>query len=235
MSHVFLLQESDDKDLGPSPQVNVEPMENAEEGIGEYGVLVEDAPLVPSKKDQQIAKILEKANKEGTCVLNWPGSDTQAETEFDMSKKIFAGAFPWLFPGGVGDYHEFRELDIKASEWAEKLIMYQDGRFATDKTFGFYVLNFCTRRRNQHSGNFFVKTFRSGKEPDVDSIRQQMQEGNYAFVNEISYWAHNVVGSDSYWRSKKNDLYTWISHHIEMKNGVPNFFNWPNIMRLIEE
>ena len=67
--------------------------------------------------------------------------------------------------------------------------------------------------------------------------------GNEKFRKEISYFSKQIKGSDSYWRSKRNELYTWIAYHIEKGNGAPNFFctlscaeyYWQDIFRLIEE
>ena len=227
-------------DLGPSPKVNVFPtVDQSDER--EYGVFMEDSPVLPSTEDREIADKLTVQTAKNSVVLNWPEVNEEAESEYD--RKIFAGAFPWLFPGGIGDYKEFRDFKITAAEWAKRLVLYKDGRFATDKIFSFYVLNYVTRRRNQDQGNFFVKKFRTGKETDVESIKERIRNGDLSFVNEISYWAQSVVGSDAYWRSKKTELYTWISHHIEMGNGAPNFFitlscaehHWPDILRLVGE
>lgn len=52
-----------------------------------------------------------------------------------------------------------------------------------------------------------------------------------------------MKGSDSYWRKKRSELYTWINHHVEMGNGPPNFFitlscaeyHWPDIIRLVKD
>jgi hypothetical protein len=36
--------------------------------------------------------------------------------------KLFCLAFPWLFPGGMGDIKESRERDVDIGEWAENLL-----------------------------------------------------------------------------------------------------------------
>ncbi len=49
----------------------------------------------------------------------------------------FCLAFPWLFPGGIGDIKESRLYELELSNWAENLLYYQDGRFAKDKLWCF--------------------------------------------------------------------------------------------------
>jgi len=58
-------------------------------------------------------------------------------------------AFPWLFPGGIGDIKESREYDIDIADWAQNLLFYKDGRFAKDNLWCFFVLNYIQRHRNK--------------------------------------------------------------------------------------
>ena len=175
-------------------------------------------------------------------VLNWPSVSNTAVSEL-TDERIFPLAFPWLFPGGVGDVKDFRQRNLPADEWAKRLIMYEDARFATDKIFCFYVLNYCVRRRNRNSGNFFVNRFSSGCSGDVESLREAILEGKSGFVNEITYFNKIIEGSDSYWRFKRDELHSWINHHVEVGSGRPSYFItlscaeyfWLDIMRLIKE
>ena len=38
------------------------------------------------------------------------------------------------------------------------------------------------------------------------------------------YFGKVVPGSNAYWRSKKAELYSWISQHIEKGRGPPSIF-----------
>ena len=71
---------------------------------------------------------------------------------------IFSNAFPWLFPGGIGDLDE-NKLSIPgyAAKWLKTMILYFDGRFCKDPTFCFYALNFKQRHQNSSSGAFFYQ------------------------------------------------------------------------------
>lgn len=216
-----------------------------------FGVYASSVPAVPSTEDTEIASVLTAALNQarelgdpGADVrLSWPNIGDSALSEYDPDTKIFACAFPWLFPSGVGDFLDFREHNIGVAEWAKNLIMYEDNRFVKDKMFSFFVLNYVTRRRNQSSGNFFVKKFSHNDDSDLQSLKQSIRNGDHSFVHEISYFGKQVVGSDSYWRNKRSELYTWINHHVEMGNGPPTYFltlscaeyHWPDIMRLVQE
>ena len=234
------LEELDD--IGPSPKINMNPVHESDFHVTHNGILVEDAPVLPSDEDRHIAGILENAESGKEIFLNWPSVSNKAISEL-TEEKIFPLAFPWLFPGGIGDIKDFRQRKLTADEWAKRLIMYEDARFATDKIFCFYVLNYCVRRRNRNSGNFFVNRFSSGCNGDVESLRDAIIEGKSNFVNEIAYFSKDVIGSDGYWRFKRNELHSWINHHVEVGNGRPSYFItlscaeyfWPDIIRLVKE
>ena len=229
-------------DIGPSPAVNVAPRESEDVNITYNGVLLEDSPLMASKIDRELAGIIESANTNGDVVLNWPSIGETAVNELG-NNKIFTLAYPWLFPGGVGDFRDFRKRNINPGYWAKRLIQYEDARFAVDKFFCFYALNYTTRRRNHDRGNFFLNKFASGCNEDIDSLREAIANGKSNFINEISYFCKEIPGSDGYWRFKRDELHTWINHHVERGNGMPSFFitlscadyYWADIIRLVKE
>jgi hypothetical protein len=68
-------------------------------------------------------------------------------------------AFPWLFPGGIGDIKESREYDIDIADWAQNLFFYKDGRFDKDNLWCFFVLNYIQRHRNKSQSRWFVSDF----------------------------------------------------------------------------
>jgi hypothetical protein len=164
-----------------------------------------------------------------------------AESEYDATANIFPKAFPWLFPGGVGDVLAYRDFPMEPDDWAQTLLYYYDGRFARDKFWTFYALNFVERRRNQKRGTFFVNTFSNEKEKTLEEIVEEIKGGRTAWLEKISYYSANIKGSSAYWRSRRNEVYSWISHHVGEGHGPPNYFItfscaeywWDDIRRLI--
>jgi len=90
--------------------------------------------------------------------INWPTREVKPIYEFSNTK-LFCLAFPWLFPGGVGDIKECRKYELEITDWAQNLLYYQDGRFAKDKLWSFFTLNYIYRRRNYSQSQWFVKDF----------------------------------------------------------------------------
>ncbi len=68
--------------------------------------------------------------------MSWPTRDVKPTNDFS-DKQIFCKAFPWLFPGGIGDINDIRKTALTEADWAENLLHYEDGRFARDKLWCF--------------------------------------------------------------------------------------------------
>ena len=117
-----------------------------------YGIVFDDpAAQLPQTKDNAVTETLQDLPD----TMNFPYVSSQPCNEFDESEKIFCKAFPWLFPGGVGDIHDFNN-GLSIEDWLKKLILYEDGRFAADKAFCFYALNYLQRRKNMDQGSYYV-------------------------------------------------------------------------------
>jgi len=168
----------------------------------------------------------------------------EPEDEYD-GIPIFSNAFPWLFPGGIGDInYNKRKENGYIQKWAATMVHYYDGRFVKDNTWCFYALNYLQRHQNNISGGFFVRDFiKTNKPNDIDELKRQVQSGDYSFIEKLIYFSSKIRGSDSYWRLKKSQLYTWTYWHIEQGHGPPTLFitlscaehYWPDIKRLLQD
>ena len=153
-----------------------------------------------------------------------------------------------MFPGGVGDFNDFREKNVSLRNWIQRLMYYEDGRFARDKIFGFFIMNYYMRHQNQDHGHFYVNSFYPGCRggtaiESLEELQEAVANGDTSFLDRIQYFGSKVVGSTSYWNSKRSELRSWINHHVEAGNGTPSFFItlscaeyfWPDVMRLLNE
>ena len=123
-------EQTDDRDLGParSQVIDVEDKEQAYST--EFGLFPEKFAALPKEKDQKVVDIVQQAKKQCDSSLEFPyvAADPISETE-----GIFVKVFPWLFPGGRGDYGDLVDRKYTMQEWACDLIHYQDSKFAEDK------------------------------------------------------------------------------------------------------
>lgn len=229
-------------DLGPIPVSGLHENFNGE-NIRDFGYIDESGQGNVPPEDQQITCELQEAvrtakQKEKICV-RWPTRDLKPLSEFGPAK-IFAMAYPWLFPGGIGDV---RDYPGSPKEWGEHMLLYEDGRFTKDKFFTFFAMNYVARNRNNSSGGWFVKEFNKGGPANLSELKQTISDGDTRFVNSLTYYSKCVKGSTAYWHQKRSELYTWINHHVEMGDGPPTMFitlscgeyYWPDVIALLKE
>jgi hypothetical protein len=152
--------------------------------------------------------------------------------------------FPWLYPRGNGDFNEDQKIDIRVKDCASQQLHLADGRFAKDKTWCFFALNYAERRSNMTQGRWFVKNIIHSEDvPDMETLKEKLRNNDTKFIEKLQYFARFVHGSDSYWRNKRAELVSWIGHHVEEGNGPPYLFitvlcaeyHWKDIERLLNK
>ena len=229
-------------DLGPAIAQTLTPQQQSDY-VGAFGYLDEGRTTEMSDENKTINDELQAAvnssSKRSEIVMDWPAVSKLPVSEFG-SKKIFCMAFPWLFPGGIGDIKDFPG---DMGKWGSMLLHYEDGRFARDKVFCFYALNYITRHRNNSSGKWFVEKFHSNCPETLADLKSEIANGNTSFVNNLTYYSQRVKGSTPCWHGKRSELYTWINHHVDSGNGAPMYFitlscaefQWVDIIRLIKD
>ena len=238
------LNTTKNSDMGPSPRVTID-TEGDGTFLPTFGYVDMGGRCTVSTKDKNINDVLQEcvsqSPKKKEITVDWPAVSTTPVNEYSQ-KKIFALAFPWLFPGGEGDVRDYPGSN-KEGAWGKHLLYYEDGRFARDKIFSFYALNYITRMRNNSSGKWFVDKFQQNCPETLGDLKESIEKGDTKFVNSLTYYNKRVRGSSAYWYQKRSELYTWINHHVERGNGAPTFFItlscaehfWPDIIDLISE
>jgi hypothetical protein len=89
-------------------------------------------------RTEEDARLLEdirnsKAGKEKGATIKWPAFGGSPIYEYG-EKRVLCMLFPWLYPGGNGDFSESIKVDIGVKDWARQQLFVADGRFAKDKT-----------------------------------------------------------------------------------------------------
>ena len=211
-----------------------------------YGSILDTDIITHNENDITVIEELKSACNIDKLypVINFPAVSKEPEDEYD-GLPIFSNAFPWLFPGGIGDINCNKKKEFGyVQRWASIMVYYFDGRFVKDGTWCFYALNYVQRHQNNLSGGFFVREFiKKNKPSNIDELKKQIQTGDNTFIEKLIYFSTKIRGSDSYWRLKKSQLYTWVYWHIEQGHGPPTLFitlscaeyYWPDVTRLLEE
>jgi hypothetical protein len=79
--------------------------------------------------------------------IGFPYISQEPIEEYDKSEKLYCKEFPWLYPGGVGDINSMHNEAIDLDQWIQHLLHYQDGRFARDKMWCFFALNYSQQKK----------------------------------------------------------------------------------------
>jgi hypothetical protein len=204
--------------------------------------LLPEDRLIHNEILKEIDDEIDRSKKKKDISVQWPNSGPIPINEFSTNR-LFVRAYPWLFPGGIGDVRDFPSEAGGAKQWGKNLLYYQDGRFTKDKFFLFYSLNYITRQRNASSGNWFIREFSNGGPSTLSELKDSIRKGDTLFVNRLNYFNRCIKGSSPFWFSKRQELYTWINHHVEKGHGAPNYFitlsccehYWVDIINLLKE
>jgi len=231
-----------DDDLGPAPEQAISP-KLGNEDVEAFGFIDEGGVAHLSADDQiinnELQSTVEETKQSDRITVDWPAVSDVPINEYG-STRIFAQAFPWLFPGGIGDV---KDHPGSISDWGKQLLYYEDGRFAADKIFSFFAMNYIVRHRNSSSGRFFIENFQKNRPETLQELQDSIRAGDTSFVNSLTYYNKRVKGSNPYWIGKRSELYTWINHHVEAQNGAPTFFItlscaeyfWKDVIELLKD
>ena len=91
-----------------------------------------------------------------------------------------------------------------------------------DKTFIFHAVDMLQRHKCNSSGAWFMKRHFNEGIPNFEEFKEKIQNNETKFIEKIQHFSKKIEGSDSYWRSKRDELYSWIEHHLSQGNGAPN-------------
>jgi hypothetical protein len=61
-----------------------------------------------AEEDNELCDVI-KVGTKSVPSLPWPYVSPDPVNEYDTTEKLFCKAFPWLFPGGVGDFNDYRD------------------------------------------------------------------------------------------------------------------------------
>ena len=222
-------------------------MEDNQESMEFQGSVPNDYNSKGNNDDKSMLNDLltasQKVDKDITALM-FPFVDETPVNEY-KTKGLFADAYPWLFPSGSGDITRHKlPGEKKAYEWTEMLMRWKDGRFLRDPLFVFHIPNYVQRHINNNSALYFVKTFISDSNITVTQIQEQIEKRDLSFINKLmAFSGSKIKGSDGWWRDRKYELDSWISHHLREGNGPPTLFLtlscaeywWPDLCQLIQD
>lgn len=197
--------------------------------------------------DKDIFDELNEAEREKNdkySMAKFPEISEEAICEY--SEDILPNVFPHLYPGGIGgsnnNYTSTNEQSLH--KYAKRLLNYEDGRFANDSIWSYYVLDMIQRSKNNNNGNYIIKDGFLGETcASLDELKEKINDGDLSWIELIRNYSKRIRGSDNYWRSKRAEVETWINYHVEHGHGAPTLFLtlscaenwWSDLKRILKE
>ncbi|XP_053391813.1 uncharacterized protein LOC128554571, partial [Mercenaria mercenaria] len=212
---------------GPAPD-QLDPGETDGETVS--GVLLPDRPLNLHQAVQEVVSDVlgencnVSVNRKGTVTIPWPSRGNAALSEF-TTQFFFTLAFPCLFPYGSGDFHINRPRTCSSlADWAEHLLWYLDGRFASHQYFKFVVHNMIMHKSAIEKGNFIVRQQLGDQHITVSNLKDSIKNGDDTLSKKIVYLSATLRGTSQYWAQRAKELQALTHYNISKGLGLPSIF-----------
>jgi hypothetical protein len=133
---------------------------------------------LPTEEDDRLLENIRKskAGKGKGATINWSAFSESPISEYG-EKRVLCMMFPSLYPVGNGDFNKCRPVDIIVKNWARQHMFLDHGRFAKDKTWCLYALNYAESRRNMTQGQLFVNNLLHSWEVQcIDTLKDKLKK-----------------------------------------------------------
>jgi ATP-dependent DNA helicase PIF1 len=119
--------------------------------------------------------------------------------------RLFAMAFPTLYPTGKADFNEPRIRKVSLKEYARHLLCFTDGRFGRHPRWRFLVFNILMRRKAGASARFYVSKVPDMKGLTREELAELLQKTD-TILPTIVRQGSSLIGTRPYWKNRSNTL-----------------------------
>ena len=119
--------------------------------------------------------------------------------------RIFAMAFPTLYPTGQADFNTPRLRKVDLYDYAQHLMRFHDGRFGRHPRWRFFVFNILMRRKANSSARFYVSKASGLKDMTRDELTAALL-ADEGLLRQIVRQGSHLNGTRPFWRNKSNGL-----------------------------
>jgi len=119
--------------------------------------------------------------------------------------RIFAMAFPTLYPTGQADVNVPRLRKVDLNDYARHMMCYHDGRFGRHPRWRFFVFNLQMRRKASSSGRFYVSKASGLKDLSRDELAEALLTDE-TLLPQIVRQGSGLSGTRPFWRNKSDSL-----------------------------
>ena len=120
-------------------------------------------------------------------------------------ERLFAMAFPTLYPTGRADFNTARERKVDLNDYARHMMCYHDGRFGSHPRWRFLIFNLLMRRKASNSARFYVSKASGLKDLNREELTEALQTDE-SLLSHIVRQGFMLTGTRPFWRNKGTSL-----------------------------
>jgi hypothetical protein len=125
--------------------------------------------------------------------------------EASGNDRLFAMAFPTLYPTGAADFNCPRLRKVDLSDYARHLLCFHDNRFGRHPRWRFLIFNILMRRKSARTACFYVSKASGLKDMTREELTDALQADSH-LVDQVVRQGSVLTGTRPFWRNKSNSL-----------------------------
>jgi hypothetical protein len=125
--------------------------------------------------------------------------------EFCDTQRLWAMAYPTLFPWGAADFRSRRTHTVKLKQWGQHLLKWHDGRFARHPRFRYMLFDMLNRQRSSTQARYVVNNAKDLSRLSFEEFQERLSADS-GFVDNVARAGSNLLGTRPYWARVRSDL-----------------------------
>ena len=121
------------------------------------------------------------------------------------NERLFAMAFPTLYPTGAADFNCPRLRKVELADYARHLLCFRDGRFGRHPRWRFLTFNIIMRRKAAKAARFYVSKASGLKDMNREELTAALQADSQ-LIDLVVRQGSELTGTRPFWRNKSNSL-----------------------------
>ena len=139
--------------------------------------------------------------------------------EWRRTKRIFAMAFPSLYPNGVGDPFDSRARKVGLKEYGAHMLRLKNRRFGQHPRFRFLLFNMYMRGQANNRARWTVDNDEHLDKMSLEQLQERLQESE-SLLSKVVRSGASLLGTRPFWRSRGADL---EAHARGIRDASPVF------------
>jgi ATP-dependent DNA helicase PIF1 len=120
-------------------------------------------------------------------------------------ERIFAMAFPTLYPTGQADFNAAQERKVDLNDYAQHMMCYHDRRFRQHPRWRFLIFNLLMRQKASNLARFYVSKASGLKDLICEELTEALQTDE-SLLPQIVHQGSTLSSTCPFWRNKGTSL-----------------------------